>query len=164
MEFTLQKFQNSINNINNEKIRILLSIQNKDNNDITKYMKIDNNKLKLITNNLPINTSVFKRDMYYSQIRDDNIIYTEDYELLNIFAKNNFNISLTTYNITEQDIKSFPKLYKYHYSEQITKNVINMNNFDIITENDKIFIEINKNNLKNTDTIQIFDIISLLVN
>jgi hypothetical protein len=186
MDFNLETFQKLLNNIqnnddqnniqnnddqnniqNNETIRILISINNNNfiKTGISKFNVLDifNDKLNKITQNKIRETTVFTRDMYYSQIRDNKVIYTEDYKLLNLFSKNNYNIYLTKYIFTPQDILSFPKLHKYHYSEQITKNIIKIDDFNLITENNKLFIEFNKTVLNTNFINKLFEMISLFI-
>ena len=47
-------------------------------------------------------------------------------------------------NLTEQDKLSFPNLNLYDYTEQVNKKTYYCDNFNIIVENKKIFIDFDK--------------------
>jgi len=164
MEFNLQNFQELINKCDdNDIIRILFS-ENSENNKTNIISKIDifnNNKINEIIKNISkkIISNEFTRDIYYSQIRDNDIIYTEEYDLCETFIKNNYNIILTKYNYIIQDIKSFPKLHQYHLNEKIKRDTYIIDNISLIIENNKLFIEFKKN-----DKIDnIFKIIEMII-
>jgi hypothetical protein len=82
--------------------------------------------------------------MYYSQKKDNNNIYTEDYYMIENFEYNYLTLCVANYSQTEQDVLSFPNLNIYDYTEQINQKIYDCNNFKIILENKKIFIEFDK--------------------
>ena len=94
----------------------------------------------------------FNRKIYYSQIKDAQNVYTEDYNLISNFKTKKYNIIIAYYEYIKQDTNSFPNLNKYHYTEDIVQKIYKFDKFDklnnmiIILENNKIIIEFNNYN------------------
>ena len=112
---------------------------------------IYNNKLsslsnitKIIKDNKNYKEDNFVRTVYYSQKKDNKYIYTEDYNFIENFEYKDLTLCIANYTQTEQDVLSFPNLNIYDYTEQINEKIYYCDNFNIIIENKKIFIEFNK--------------------
>ncbi len=118
-------------------IRILIS------HDANLEILTEDTKNKLISKN-KYKQSNITRYHYYSQIKQDNDIYTENYKLLDTKTINNFNIYITEYTTEQQDQLSFPNLNTYHLIENISQYVINNKDHKIIIENNKLIIEFEK--------------------
>jgi len=102
------------------------------------------NIIKIIKENKNYKEDKFIRTVYYSQTRDNNNIYTEDYNFIENFKYKYYTLCVANYKTTEQDILSFPNLNLYDYTEQINKKTYYCDNFNIIVENKKIFIDFDK--------------------
>jgi hypothetical protein len=124
---------NPINNYN-------ISNDNKYTDDIKK--KLQNNKQIKYT---------LKREHYYSQIRDIDVIrkrekcYIIEEKTLNTFNINKFRFIINSYDIYNQNLNSFPDLHKYHENIDIDKFEYIFDNMKLIIENNNIFIDLKKN-------------------
>lgn len=108
-------------------------------NIIKKLINLIDNKCKNITKK-------FIRQHYYSQIRENNIIYTDESQLLDIMSNNKYNLYILQDEKIIQDKLSFPNLNEYHFTQNLIQNIYSIKNMEIIIENDKIiFIKLQKN-------------------
>jgi hypothetical protein len=149
----------NIDNINNNYMITFSDNKNKYCNNINIF-DISNIKNKLEKKYKIISKkNNIKRDIYYSQIRDNNKIYTIDYKLIEICKKDKYDIHLLNYEEKYHDKLSFPELIKYHYSDKINQEIYEINNIKLIIENNKIFIKFNKNNIKIEDIDNLINII-----
>jgi hypothetical protein len=108
---------------------------------------------KIIIENKNYKEYNFLRTVYYSQNRDNNTIYTEEYKFIVNFEYKDLTLCIANYAQTEQNILSFPNLNVYDYTEQINQKIYDFNNFKIIIENKKIFIEFDKYDDETIDNI-----------
>ncbi len=102
------------------------------------------NIVKIIKENKNYKINNFVRTVYYSQKKDNNYIYTEDYKYITNFEYKDYTICIADYSQTEQNMLSFPNLNVYDYTEDITEKIYYCDDFNIIIENKKIFIEFSK--------------------
>ncbi len=102
------------------------------------------NIIKIIKQNKNYKEDKFIRKVYYSQIKDNNNIYTEDYDFIKNFEYKDYTLCIANYKTTEQDVLSFPNLNIYDYTEQINKKTYYCDNFNIVIENKKMFIDFDK--------------------
>lgn len=111
------------------------------------------NIIKKIKENKNFKVYNFIRTVYYSQKRDNKTIYTEEYDFIKNFNYKDITLCIANYSQTVQDILSFPNLNIYDYTEEVNQYIYIYDNFNIILENKKIFIEINKYNDETLDNI-----------
>jgi hypothetical protein len=102
------------------------------------------NIIKIIKENKDYKEYNFIRTVYYSQKKDNKTIYTEEYDFIKNFEYKDITLCIAGYSQIIQDIISFPNLNIYDYTEQINQKIYDCNNFKIIIENKKIFIEFDK--------------------
>ena len=102
------------------------------------------NIIKIIKNNKNNKEDNFVRTVYYSQKKDNKRIYTEEYTFSENFEYKDYNLCISNYTTIDQDVLSFPNLNVYDYTEQINEKIYYCDNFNIIIENKKIFIEFDK--------------------
>jgi hypothetical protein len=151
MDLSFQNFEKYV--VNNTRILIsnisnnkTIFNQNISDENIIKIKNILNHEEKLI--NKKINN--IERDMYYSLIRDNKKIYTQEYKNINTFIINDFVFHITICEEITQYENTFPNLKEYHYSEKIIQEIYDFYNYIIIFENNKIYIDIkNIKDLKN---------------
>lgn len=120
---------------------------------------IINNIIKILKDNKCKNIQTeFKRDHYYSQIRETSDknnnkhidIYTEELKLIQILSNDKYNLYISELETIKQDKQSFPNINNYHYSKDITQNIFILKDIEIIIENENIiFIKLQKNYDKN---------------
>lgn len=124
-------------------------------NNIEYIHNIEDNMKKYISEKLkkfnPIKKEIkFIRNMYFSQIRDKNEnferIYTTDYNYISEFKKT-YTMYLIELDYKEYDKLTFPNLTKYHYTSNINKNILKIENISIIIENNNISIEFTNPNI-----------------
>ena len=151
MEFNWKNFCDLFKNYKDQKItRIIIAPKYFEKINIGQ-IDIYNNKLEGLSNiikNIKENKNYkednFVRTVYYSQKKDNKNIYTEDYTFLKNFEYKDYTLCISNYIQIEQDILSFPNLNIYDYTEQINEKIYYFDDFNIIIENNKIFIEFNK--------------------
>ena len=150
MNTDFESFKKIFSNHNEKTIRIIFTElqtfdENKINNIFTELQTFDENKINKIFKNIKPLSINFDRKFYYSQIKDLDNVYTEDYELISKF---NNNILITKYEYNAQSNNSFPNLNKYHHTENISQHIYKFDNLKIVViiENNKIIIEFNNYN------------------
>jgi len=106
------------------------------------------NKLKHYEPKKEINK--FKRDIYFSQIRDKNNktekIYSNYYNFIMEFNLH-YKIYLIQTDYKTYDKQSFPNLNKYHYTSEIEQKIIKIENIELIIENNIVFIKFKNPNI-----------------
>ena len=153
MDTDFETFKKILSNNNKEISRIVFTnnIDNKDKR-ITGLQTFDENKINKVLNNFVTTKPLlikFNRKLYYSQIKDGDNVYTEDYYLISNFkTKNNkYDVIIANYKYNIQEYNSFPNLNKYHHTESIVQQIykiygLNKTHVIIIIENNKIIIEL----------------------
>ncbi len=124
--------------------RLIISDAKSPNNNANLSILTDDLISKILQNNKYTKSNII-RYYYYSQIKQDDNIYTEEYKVLDTpKIIKDYKVYYMSYTTEKQDNCSFPNLHKYHHTCDIIQYVIDKKDYKIIIENNKLIIEFNK--------------------